>query len=118
MKHLAAALPILLLAGCLTNPNRGLQLISGAGPVYPASAQAQGIEGEVVVVYDVTLDGEVTNARVVESTPTGVFDEAALAAVRSWRFKPPLVDGVAQPAFDRRSTVAFQIGGGDEYDRY
>ena len=118
MKTLPLILVCLSLGGCLTNPNRGLQLISGAGPIYPANAQAQGVEGEVVVVYDVTVEGEVTNARVVSSTPPGVFDEAALAAVRSWRFNPPYVDGVAQPSRARQSTVGFQIGQGDEYDRY
>jgi TonB family protein len=95
----------------LSNPNRGLQLVGGAGPKYPPAAQEQGIEGEVEIAYDVSVEGEVQNARVVKSTPPGVFDEAALTTVRSWRFNPPYVDGVPQRAVDRHSKVEFKIAG-------
>lgn len=108
----------LTLSGCLTNPNRGLQLVGGAGPSYPQAAKEQGIEGEVEVTYDVSVEGQVENARVTSSTPPGVFDDAALAAVRSWRFNPPYVDGVAQRASARRSTVTFKLDAGDQYDHY
>ena len=105
-------------AGCISNPNRGIQLLGGAGPVYPAAALERGIEGAVTVSYDVTVDGEVANARVVASDPAGVFDDAALAAVRSWRFNPRLVDGEPAPALARVSTVEFKLGESDEYDGY
>ena len=108
----------MVLVGCLTNPNRGLQLVAGAGPKYPPAAQEQGIEGEVEVIYDVSVNGEVQNVRIFSSTPPGVFDEAALTTVRSWRFNPPYVDGVPQRAVGKRSKVEFKIAGADRYDRY
>ena len=98
--------------------NRPLQLISGQGPLYPAVARADGVEGSVTIRYDVTVEGVVTNARVVASTPRGVFDEAALAAVRSWRFNAPMLAGEPQPARNRESTLEFRLGGTDEYDNY
>ena len=108
---------ILALAGCVGD-QRPLQLISGAGPIYPAQAKTQGLQGDVVVRYDVTAQGMVVNARVVSSEPEGVFDEAALTTVNSWRFNAPVVDGVPQESFGRQSTVSFRLDGADRYDDY
>jgi TonB family protein len=104
-----------LLAGCLGASNRPLQLLSGSGPTYPPAARAEGVEGFVVIRYDVTLQGQVSNATVVRAEPEGVFDRAALQAVRTWVFNPPLVDGEPRSEVGRESTVTFKLGGGDEY---
>ncbi len=53
---------------------------------YPAEAQMSGTEGFVVVEFDVTPEGSVDNATVVESAPGDAFDRAALAAVSRWRY--------------------------------
>ena len=104
-----------LMVACASS-NRPLQLVGGSGPVYPAEARAQGIEGIVEVQYDVSTDGRVENAKVVRSDPPGVFDEAALAAVRSWRFNAPVIEGEPQRARNRISTVQFRLSGADVYD--
>ena len=77
----------------------------------------QKIEGYVKVAYDVNADGTVSNARVVEAVPPGVFDEAALAAVRTWRFKPAVDHGKVVPAKDRISRVKFRLGESEDYAR-
>lgn len=60
-------------------------------PVYPPEARDARVQG--VVILDVTLSrtGEVSDVEVVRSTP--LLDEAAVAAVRQWRYEPTLVDG-------------------------
>ena len=108
---------VISLTACAAQ-NRPLQLVSGDGPVYPAVARADGVEGSVTVRYNVTADGAVANARVVASVPPGVFDEAALAAVRSWRFNAPMVAGERQPAKNRESTLDFRLSGSDAYDNF
>jgi TonB family protein len=60
-------------------------------PVYPDSARAAGIEGEVMVRALVGSDGHVLRVEVQASVPG--LDAAALAAVKKWRFKPATVDG-------------------------
>ncbi|NIP16389.1 MAG: TonB family protein [Pseudomonadales bacterium] len=95
-----------------------MQLIAGSAAAYPEDARAQGIEGSVVVRYDVALDGRVINARVVRSEPAEFFDDAALNSVRSWRFNPALVDGEPRAAKGIESTVTFRLGAGDEYAGY
>ena len=108
---------VLTLAACASQ-NRPLQLVSGAGPVFPEAARAEGLEGSVTVRYDVDVEGVVRNARVVASEPPGVFDAAALAAVRSWRFNPPLRDGEPVAARSRESEVTFRQGDTSAYDGY
>jgi protein TonB len=58
-----------------------------ARPVYPASMRKQAVRGEVVVRFIVTSQGNVTQARVVESTQSE-FDREALNAIQKWKFKP------------------------------
>ena len=105
-----------LLCGCAHN--RPVQLITGSGPVYPAQAKAAGIEGDVTVRYNIAKDGRVINARVDNSQPEGVFDKAALAAVRSWRYNPKLIDGEAQQTNNVLSTIRFRLDDKDAYDNY
>jgi len=115
----AVALPAMILvtaAGC-AGASRPLQLLSGADLVYPEPARAAGVEGVVRVRYDVTVEGRVVNAHVDAADPVGVFDEAALALVRSWRFRPAVEDGESVAAPARVSEVRFQLGDTDRYDR-
>ena len=103
---LAAAL---LFAGCASQ-DRPLQLSSGAAPIYPPQSQAQGVEGEVTVQYDVTDQGVVINAVVVASSSGQVFDAAALQAVTSWKFTPARRGGVAIAQQALVSTLTFKVG--------
>ncbi len=64
-------------------------------PRYPPRAAARGIEGEVVLRVSVDAKGRVTAADVVRASPPGVFDDAAVAAARRYRFEPALENGVA-----------------------
>jgi len=63
-------------------------------PVYPARALSQGLEGTVVVKFDVDSDGRVFNVVVVESSHR-VFEKAAIQAAERFKFKPRVIDGVA-----------------------
>ncbi|MEO1481536.1 MAG: TonB family protein [Myxococcota bacterium] len=62
-------------------------------PVYPPRAAERGMQGVVRVRFCVDASGVVEKARVIHSDPPGVFDAAALKAVRRWRYKPKVVDG-------------------------
>jgi len=106
------------LVGCMSTGDRPLRFVSGEGAAYPESARAQHVEGYVVVRYDVTIDGVVKNATVVESVPPGVFDDAALAAVMAWRFAAPTVKGEPQPALARTSRIEFKLGESEDYEAY
>lgn len=104
-------------AGCASN-NRPLQLVSGTGAVYPPDARTRGVEGYVVVGYDVDTEGRVINARVLEAVPPGVFEESAMQAVSRWRFKAPQKGGEAQPVSGLHSRLNFVLGDGEAYADY
>ena len=53
--------------------------------VYPPQALQFGIEGKVVLEIKVASDGHVLGARVIDSTPEGIFDSAAVNMVKKWR---------------------------------
>ena len=95
-----------------------MQLIQDAGPVYPEAAKAQGIEGWVRLRYDVTLDGRVENLAVVESSPPGVFDAAAMAAVAQWRYRAAVIHGSPSAVSGVVSTLRFQLDGAERYEGY
>ena len=62
-------------------------LVSRVDAVYPPDALAAGAEGDVAVEVTVGVDGAVSDARVV-SSGGDAFDQAALTAVRQWKFEP------------------------------
>ena len=49
----------------------------------------------MIVKFDIGENGRVSNVAVIESTPAGVFDDAALTAVRKWVYEPRKENGVA-----------------------
>lgn len=59
---------------------------------YPARAQAQNLEAEVVLKLTIERDGSVSTAEVVEAKGSG-FDEAAQAAALKFKFEPAMRDG-------------------------
>ena len=65
--------------------------LRGAPPGYPALAQQIGLEGLVIIECRVDRDGNVADARVLRGHP--LLNEAALAAVRQWRYRPTLLNG-------------------------
>jgi len=64
------------------------RIIHKVQPVYPPEAKKDKLEGIVLIDVRVGKDGKVADARVKSGHPT--LAEAALAAVRQWRYEPIL----------------------------
>jgi len=64
-------------------------------PEYPPNAADRGVEGWVLLRFTITPVGTVKDAVVVDASPTGVFDAAALKAVSRWKYNPKVEEGVA-----------------------
>lgn len=76
---------------------------------YPARAKAKDLEGYVVLSLFISASGRVEDARVLESDPPGVFDSAAIRAVKSWVFTPARYDGKAVDSWANQ-TIRFELG--------
>ncbi len=70
--------------------------VAAVPPPYPREAALNGIEGWVRVSVEIDAHGRVGDVRVLKSEPRGVFDQAAVQAVRRWSWKPAIVDGQPQ----------------------
>ena len=57
-------------------------------PRYPYRAKRMGMEGEVKIRFLVDKEGNVSDVTILSSEPPGVFDEAVLNAVSSWKYAP------------------------------
>ena len=64
-------------------------------PQYPPLARAAHVEGVVILEAVIDADGSVTSVKVLRSIP--LLDEAAVSAVRGWRFTPARLNGQAVP---------------------
>jgi protein TonB len=68
-------------------------------PPYPIVARRRGIVGMVVLRAEVSPEGHCLQARVTKSSGFGPLDEAALEAVKKWRFVPARRGGQAVSAW-------------------
>jgi TonB family protein len=71
------------------------KLIKVIKPQYPEIAREDGVEGKVVVTLIVDEKGDVIQAKVMTSEPASIFDDAALTAVRQYKFEPAKSHGKA-----------------------
>ncbi|PSJ16985.1 energy transducer TonB [Nitrosomonas supralitoralis] len=60
---------------------------------YPPTAKRKGVKGYVVLSVLVETDGSVNQVQVLESSPSGIFDAAALQGIRAWQFEPAKYKG-------------------------
>lgn len=72
------------------------RLIKKVEPVYPEKAMAEGIEGDVLIRALINEAGDVTQLN-VETRLHPLLDKAALHAVRQWKYKPWILNGVPSP---------------------
>ena len=78
-------------------------------PDYPPRAANRGIEGWVLIEFTITAAGTVRDARVVDASPKGYFEEAALKAIGRWRYNPKVQEGVAVERIGVRVRLSFNL---------
>ncbi|MDQ2701556.1 MAG: TonB family protein [Pseudomonadota bacterium] len=77
-------------------------------PPYPEYALDHNLGGLVIMKVHVAADGSVEKAVIERSQPKGVFDDAALATVKRWKFTPAMENG-KRVAGAVRVPIAFEI---------
>jgi protein TonB len=80
--------------------------ISQTRPKPPADFVAAGEDAVVVVKFEVTEGGDVSNVRIVKGHP--LLDAVVLAAVRGWKFKPAMSQG-RPVAYPKTVKIPFRI---------
>jgi protein TonB len=77
-------------------------------PEFPSKALAQRVGGSVTIEYIVDTNGDPRDVRVVEATPPGVFDHAAISAVKRWHYEPVVANG-APVEVPVRTAIRFEL---------
>jgi protein TonB len=81
---LAAAIP----AATVARADSTLRVIERPAPSYPPQALREQLSGRVVARLTISTDGSVTDVQIESATPPRIFDRAATAALRQWRYAP------------------------------
>jgi TonB family protein len=87
-------------------PAGNLELVKYVPPVFPVPARQRGVSGWVDVQLVVKPDGSVSDVIITGAEPVGLFEQAAVDAVRKWRYKPVERDG---HAVDQRARLRMKF---------
>lgn len=76
------------------------EAISRVDPIYPLALRKARVEGAVTLIFLLTEEGRVEDAR-VETSSRSEFEKPALDAIRKWRFRPGMKEGQAVRTYIR-----------------
>jgi protein TonB len=117
MLNSAPSVPVLAKSPVLTPVKRmriasrvaEANLIHDVAPQYPPEAGRARIEGAVVLMAVIGKDGSVEDVRIESGLP--ILAQAAMDAVKQWRYRPYLLNG--EPVeVDSRITINFTLSRG------
>jgi protein TonB len=74
-----------------TDPVFNAAYLHNPAPAYPDNARRHGVQGKVMLEVNVSPLGSASNVSVAHSSGFAQLDEAALDAVRRWKFVPAKV---------------------------
>lgn len=69
-------------------PRYNAAYLSNPPPPYPLAARRRGIEGTVLVRAEISAGGECLRVELKKTSGADILDQAALQAVKGWRFVP------------------------------
>lgn len=88
--------------GNIREPRR----LTYVSPVYPEIAKEARVQGVVILECTISAQGNVTDVTILRGIP--LLDDAAIQAVRQWRYAPTLLNGQAVPVITTM-TVNFRL---------
>jgi TonB family protein len=83
---------------------RNRKLVTHVEPIWPEQAKNANIEGSVTMSFSINNDGSVYNIKVINSTPSGLFDKASIEALSQWKYAE-----LDKPLFDIKTRFDFSL---------
>lgn len=71
-----------------SEPDHSAAFLNNPAPHYPHAAQRRGLQGRVVLNVEVLATGRCGRIKVLQSSGHAMLDDAAVKAVKRWRFIP------------------------------
>src|SRR5688572_29230706 len=103
--HRLACLAAAVFAFSLQAAQTAPKPLETPSPGYPAALTDTGTSGTATIEVVVKPDGSVGDAQ-LKAADHEAFGEAALGAVKKWRFEPAMVDGTP---VEKRVTIPFKF---------
>lgn len=82
-------------------------LVRAVSPRYPAIALAEGRAGMASVLFEIEATGDVSNVT-LESASSPEFGQAAIEAIRAWKYEPAKLKGKPVRVGPVRQQIPFQ----------
>lgn len=107
--------PLLDPPGRETGPELGgesqtLLPVVKVAPDYPQRCAQRGIQGEVLLAFDVTKAGTIDNIRVLDPGPgNGCLVRAAINAAARFKYRPQIVNGQAVRVEGLQHAIVFEL---------
>lgn len=98
--------------GAFSPPRFGVAYLNNPPPQYPSIAKRMGEEGKVLLKVLVSPEGSAQEVRLHKSSGSDTLDNAALKAVRKWRFVPAKMGEAALAAWVQ-VPIVFKLSQGD-----
>ena len=109
MKKIVIILFVYLLVGCVStnlsiandNVYTSAEVDSPAAwivqidPIYPEEAYKNLVEGFVMFTGVINEAGSLTEIKIIDSSPKGVFERNAIKALKKWKYMPATIRGKA-----------------------
>ncbi|MES2502914.1 MAG: energy transducer TonB [Pseudomonadota bacterium] len=80
-------------------PRFGVSYLNNPAPDYPATSRRLGEEGRVLMKVLVSADGKAEDVQIEKSSGSERLDDAAIIAVKRWRFIPAKKNNQAMSAY-------------------
>lgn len=70
-------------------------------------------EGWVRLSFDITESGTTENIKVLDASPSSIFNSEAIKTLSRWKYKPKVVDGVAVKQTGLKVQLDFKLEGNE-----
>ena len=78
-------------------------------PQYPILAAQEGKEGYVLLEFDISASGSVENIKVIQAKPKRIFNQAAINALKKWKYKPRKEEGRVMAQAKQQVRLDFKL---------
>lgn len=86
-----------------------LRLKTTQQPDYPIAAQRRGIQGRVIVEFDINTQGHVINPKIVKTGASSLFHRSVLKAISGYQYEPYRLGGQIMGLQGLKAEFIFQL---------
>lgn len=87
----------------------GMTPVVRIAPQYPVEAAMRGVEGFVLLKFDITKLGTVETIKILAAKPPRIFNRSAISALSRWKYKPKMRNNKPVKQLNNRTRIDFNL---------